>query len=142
MTADLAPLLYAAAGAIFCLLGALHAAYTLLDLRHPRRLVPRDPALIAAMAASPLRLAGKATDMWRAWIGFNLSHSLGALVFGALCIAWPAVTQGQPVLAWLPAVVSGLYLAMGLRYWFRVPNAGIAVATVALVVAAVAGPVA
>lgn len=139
MTTELSAVLYAAGGVIYCLLGALHAAYTLLDLRRPRRLVPRDPALITAMAASPLRLSGQATDMWRAWIGFNLSHSLGVLLFGALCIAWPAVAAGRPVLAWLPAAVSSLYLAMGLRYWFSVPNAGIAAATAALAAAAVAG---
>ena len=129
-------LLYAAGGAIFCVLGALHAVYMLMDLRHPRRLVPGDPALIAAMAGSRVRLAGDATDMWRAWIGFNLSHSLGALLFGATAIVWPAVAAGHAVLAWLPAAVAALYLVIGIRFWFHVPNAGIAAATVAFVTAA------
>src|SRR5712691_5725954 len=31
---------------------------------------------------SDCRVGG--TDMWRAWIGFNFSHSLGVLLFGAL----------------------------------------------------------
>jgi hypothetical protein len=79
-------LLYAIGGAIFCMLGALHAVYMLVDLRRPRRLAPGDPALIAAMVGSRVRLAGDATDMWRAWIGFKLSHSLGALLFGATAI--------------------------------------------------------
>jgi hypothetical protein len=132
-------LLYAAGGAIFCVLGALHAVYMLMDLRRPRRLVPGDPALIAAMVGSRVRLAGDATDMWRAWIGFNLSHSLGALLFGATAIAWPEVNAGHGALAGLPAAVAALYLAIGLRFWFRVPNAGIALATVAFAAAALLG---
>ena len=135
----LGALLYAAGGAIFCVLGTLHAVYMLMDLRRPRRLVPSDPALIAAMAGSRVRLAGDATDMWRAWIGFNLSHSLGALLFGATAIAWPGVAAGHAALAWLPAAVAALYLAIGLRFWFSVPNAGIAAAMVAFAAAALLG---
>jgi hypothetical protein len=132
----LGALLYAVGGAIFCVLGTLHAVYMLLDLRRPRRLVPSDPALLAAMAASRVRLAGDATDMWRAWAGFNLSHSLGALQFGAIAIMWPALFAGHATLAWLPAAFAALYLAIGLRLWFRAPNAGIAAALVAFVAAA------
>jgi len=135
----LGALLYAAGGAIFCVLGTLHAVYMLTELRRPRRLVPSDPALIAAMAGSRVRLAGDATDMWRAWIGFNLSHSLGALLFGAMAIAWPVVVAGHAALAWLPAAVAALYLAIGLRFWFSVPNAGIAAAMVAFAAAALLG---
>ena len=45
-------------GAVFSVLGRLHAIYTLLDLRNPRRLVPADPAVAHAMANSALRLSG------------------------------------------------------------------------------------
>ena len=41
-------------GAVFGVLGGLHAIYTLLDLRNPRRLVPVDASVVHAMAcASP-----------------------------------------------------------------------------------------
>ena len=136
---DAGPLLYAAGGAIFCVLGALHGVFMLMDLRWPRRLVPADPALRAAMAGGRLRLAGTATDIWRAWVGFNLSHSVGAMLFGALAIAWPAVSAGSDALAWVPAGVAAVYLAIGLRFWVSVPNAGIALATLAFVAAAMAG---
>ena len=71
-------------GSVFGVLGGLHAIYTLLDLRNPRRLVPVDPSVIHAMANSALRLSRGGTDMWRAWIGFNFSHSLGVLLVGTL----------------------------------------------------------
>ena len=65
-------------GGIFLLLGILHALYTFLDIREPRRLVPQEPSVALAMVESPVRLARGGTTMWRAWVGFNFSHSLGA----------------------------------------------------------------
>ena len=129
-------MLYAAGGAIFCLLGTVHAVYMLMDVYRPRRLVPGDLALIDAMAGTHVRLGGASTDMWRAWIGFNLSHSLGALVFGATAIAWPVIAAGNAPLAWLPITVSATYLLIGLRCWFSAPNVAIAMATAAFAVAA------
>src|SRR5215471_15046443 len=73
-------------GAVFVLLGCVHAAYTLLDLREPRRLVPVDPSVARAMANSALRLSRGGTNMWRAWIGFNFSHSIGVLLVGMVAI--------------------------------------------------------
>jgi hypothetical protein len=73
-------------GAVFLVLGCLHTAYTLLDLHDPRYLVPDDPSVAHAMANSVLRLSGGRTDMWRAWIGFNFSHSLGVLLLGVLAV--------------------------------------------------------
>jgi hypothetical protein len=73
------------AGAIYGLLGALHAVYTLADLRSPRRIVPDDPAVITAMQTSKIRLTRGESTVWQGWIGFNLSHSLGALMFSAAC---------------------------------------------------------
>jgi hypothetical protein len=73
-------------GTVFGVLGALHAVYTLLDLYSPRRLAPADPSVPHAMAKSALRLSGGRTDMWRAWIGFNFSHSLGVLLVAALAL--------------------------------------------------------
>jgi hypothetical protein len=53
-------------GAVFGVLGALHAVYTLLDLRNPRRLVPADPSvsethrnLQATLTTSGLFFAGQ-----------------------------------------------------------------------------------
>ena len=78
--------------------------------------------------------------MWRAWVGFNFSHSLGAVVFGAGCItAGLLLTPGAiPRAALLvPVVVSALYLVMATKYWFRIPAIGAGIAT-ALFAAALA----
>jgi hypothetical protein len=102
----------------------------LLDLRNPRRLVPDDRAVVRAMANSALRLSHGGTNMWRAWIGFNFSHSLGVLLFAALAIWAGAHVSTLP--AWvLPALilVGCTYLALALLYWFRIPAIGIAIGT-------------
>jgi hypothetical protein len=117
-------------GAIFGVLGGMHTIYTLLDLRNPRRLVPADPSVAQAMAHSTLRLSQGGTDMWRAWIGFNFSHSLGLLVFAALAI-WAGARIKTLPSAVMPGLilVGGLYLVLALLYWFRSPAIGVAMGT-------------
>jgi hypothetical protein len=136
-------LLYALGGAIFMLLGLLHGVYTLADIRHPRRLVRADTGMMAAMRSTGVRLArGSTITMWQAWVGFNLSHSLGAIIFGAAAATWslwPAIAT-TPWLAALPAGVGLLYGAIGWRCWFWIPNTGIAIATLCLAGAALLTP--
>ena len=120
-------------GGIFVFLGCIHAIFMLADLRRPRRLVPADPALIEAMAGSAVRLSRRGTDMWRARIGFNFSHAVGAIVFGSLCIAAGIFVQAVPkALLLLPAAIGCLYLLLSIRYWFRVPTIGIALSVTLL----------
>ena len=117
-------------GAVFGVLGVLHAVYTLLDLRNPRRLVPFDPSVARAMANSAVRVSRGGTDMWRAWIGFNFSHSLGVLLVGGLAIWAGSRIKTLPV-AIMPVLmlIGCVYLVLALRYWFRTPAIGVAVAT-------------
>jgi len=125
-------------GSIFLLLGFLHALYTWLDIRNPRRLVPDDPAVVAAMTSSNVRLARGGTTMWKAWVGFNFSHSLGAMLFGTLCVATGASIQLLAIPSWvllLFVAIGALYLVLAVLYWFRIPVAGIAIATTCLLVA-------
>jgi hypothetical protein len=125
-------------GSIFVLLGGLHGLYTFLDTRNPRRLVPDDPKTTAAMAASNVRLTRGGTTMWKAWVGFNFSHSLGAVLFGALAIATGSTLQAFSVPSWvllLFVVIGVAYLVLGILYWFRIPIAGIAIATASFLIA-------
>jgi len=125
-------------GGIFLLLGILHALYTFLDIREPRRLVPHEPSVALAMAESPVRLARGGTTMWRAWVGFNFSHSLGAILFGMLCVGAGLVLGTLVVPAWILFVlvlIALLYVGLSVLYWFRIPTMGITLATVCLVIA-------
>jgi len=125
-------------GGIFVLLGLLHALYTFLDIGRPRRLVPQDPSVARAMAESQLRLARGGTTMWRAWVGFNFSHSLGVALFGVLCICAGVVLGTMVTSAWmllLLVIIALAYLGLSVLYWYRIPTAGIALGTVCLLVA-------
>ena len=117
-------------GGVFLTLGSMHAIYTLLDLRSPRRLVPADPLVAQAMAGSALRLSGGRTDMWRAWVGFNFSHSLGVLLVGAAAV-WAGLRSQNLPGAVMPVLVliGCTYLVLALRYWFWGPALGVGVAT-------------
>jgi hypothetical protein len=123
------------AGAIYGLLGALHAVYTLADLRSPRRIVPDDPAVITAMQTSKIRLTRGESTVWQGWIGFNLSHSLGALMFSVACFIVAACLGRFAFSPWVLlalAAISAVYLLLATQYWFRIPVLGTAAATACL----------
>ena len=76
--------------------------------------------------------------MWRAWVGFNFSHSTGVALFGALCIYAGAMLGTVPIPAWvllLLVMISLIYLGLSVLYWFRIPTAGLGVASICLFVA-------
>ena len=131
------PALFIGIGAaIFGVLGTAHLAYTFFTPRFD----PRDPACGVAMRATSPRLTGR-TTMWKAWIGFNASHSLGAIVFAAVYLALasrhPALLASSPFFVLL-ALANGLaYLALARAYWFRTPFIGILAATVSFAIATV-----
>jgi hypothetical protein len=118
--------LIALAGLLMTLLGSTHLLYTLRG----QRLDPVDHALIAAMRRTPMHITHE-TDMWRAWLGFNASHSLGAIGFGTM-LAGLAVSDARlfadhPLLAiWALVMVAG-YLWIARACWFSVPRRGLLV---------------
>jgi hypothetical protein len=121
------------AGALpFIFLGLAHARATPFGVDDRKGLSPSDATLGAAMAKAHLRLSRR-TDVWNAWVSFNLTHSLGAVLFGAfvLVLGRNTATFEQNALFALPlsVVTSATYLAIGLKYWFRIPIAGCAIAT-------------
>lgn len=131
---DLAPWLVAVSAAILLFLGLVHLLYTF----HGRKLHPRDAALEEAMKRGHPVLTRR-TTMWKAWVGFNASHSMGAilygLIYGYLALAHGAMLFASPFLLATGLVLLLGYTLVGRRYWFSAPNSGIFVAT-ALYIAA------
>ena len=131
-----ARLLMAASAGIVLLLGAVHLLYTF----HGPKLTPRDPELKAAMErVSPVLT--RDTTMWKAWVGFNASHGMGALLFGLvygyLALIAPALLFGSPFLLAVGLAMLAGFVALGRAYWFSLPLRGVAIA-LACYVAAVA----
>jgi len=117
-------------------LGVLHLIYTF----HGPKLTPRDPDLQARMAEVHPVIT-RQTTMWRAWVGFNASHSYGALLFGAiygyLALVHPAFLFQSWFLLSLGLLALVAYAYLGKRYWFSVPFRGILLATAFYVMALV-----
>jgi hypothetical protein len=117
-------LLLAASAAVTLLLGSVHLLFTF----HGNRLHPRDAWLRKAMDTG-LPVLTRETTMWRAWIGFNASHSYGAmlfgLVYGHLAVAHPALLLGSPFLLSLGLALLLAYVQLARRYWFSVPFRGL-----------------
>jgi hypothetical protein len=121
---------------IFGLLGTLHLAYTLFT----NKFSARDAATEAAMKATSPVLTSR-TSLWDAWIGFNASHSLGAMLFAAvylvLAIGHMPMLRESPTLLWLAVLAAASYLVLAQRYWFRTPLVGIALGTACFLGAAI-----
>lgn len=69
--------------------------------------------------------------MWRAWIGFNFSHSLGVLLVGAVGIWAGCRVKTLPVAIITPALtlIGCIYEVLALLYWFWAPAFGVAIGT-------------
>ena len=108
-------------------LGLLHLLFTYAG----NKFHPRDAEVLARLREAPLVIT-RQTTVWRAWIGFNASHSLGAMLFGAmyayLALQQPAMLFDSVFLGTIGLAALGSYLVMAKLYWFRIPFRGISLA--------------
>lgn len=119
-----ARILMVLSAAILFALGSIHLVYTFWG----PKLTPRDPALQARMReVSPV--ISRETTMWKTWIGFNASHSLGGLLFGLvygyLALVHPEFLFRSGFLLGVGLCVLGFYVFLGKAYFFSVPFAGL-----------------
>ncbi|ODV42381.1 hypothetical protein AWV79_27540 [Cupriavidus sp. UYMMa02A] len=105
-------------------LGAVHLTYTFTS----RKLHPKDQNTAVLMQASSPVISGR-TTMWNAWIGFNASHSFGAILFGVFYLyltqAAPGLLTASLFLQLVGALALAAYAVVAKRYWFRTPLLGI-----------------
>ncbi len=131
---SLASMLMAASSFVILGLGCAHLFFTFRG----NKFYPRDAELMRRLQeVSPM--ITRETTMWKAWVGFNASHSFGAilfgLVFGYLSLMQPDVLFASGFLLGVGLTLLAGYVFLGWRYWFRVPFHGIVFST-ALYVAA------
>ena len=130
-------LLMTASAFVIFFLGSIHLLYTF----HGNKLYPRDTHLERQMQlVSPV--ISKQTTMWNAWIGFNASHSYGAIFFG-LIYGYLALVHADLLFNSLYLLFIGLLLLIGYvflakKYWFSIPLVGVLLSTACYVGAVVA----
>lgn len=139
MSQIVSQLLVVVAASVFLLLGSLHGILTLRDLKNPRAFTPRDPELRKAMQQSSIGLH-RTANLWDAWMGFNLTHSLGLILFGAafvhVGVFEPTAFAQSPLLQACAVVVSAIYLIVSLKFFFSKPVIGSAIGLVCFALAA------
>ena len=95
-------------------------------------LFPRDEELVEDMKRTAL-VSTRETTVWRAWIGFNTTHSMSLILFGLfygwLALAAPDVLFGSWFLKLVGLGMLAAFVALARRYFFRVPFRGVVLAT-------------
>ena len=134
--AQMAQILIITGASIFGLLGAVHLIYTFAT----NKFSPYNLAVKAAMESTSPVLT-KETTIWKAWIGFNASHSLGAMLVPAFYIPL-AMTDFKIIeeslwFSGLPVMIGLSYLFLAKKYWFKIPFIGILISTLCFIGAAI-----
>ena len=125
---------------IILTIGVTHLIYTFWG----PKLTPRDPALQVSMSQiSPV--ITKETTMWRCWVGFNASHSMGLILFG-LVFAFLALAHGQllfqsPFLLVVGLAMLGGFVVLSRVYWFSTPFTGTCISLACYVASIIASRV-
>jgi hypothetical protein len=121
---------------IFLLLGSLHLVYTFFS----NKFLPRNPETLELMKKYSPVLTKRLT-LWNAWVGFNASHSSGAMFIGTINIILSIgnfeIYQQNYLLLLLNTATAAFYLFLAIRYWFRIPILGMLIATICYLVSSV-----
>jgi hypothetical protein len=127
-----AKILMVLSASIVLVLGVFHLFYTFSG----PNLTPRDPALQISMSQISPVITNE-TTMWRCWVGFNASHSMGLILFGFV-FGFLALAHG-PLLFRSPfLLIVGLGMLSGLAvlcrmYFFSGPLMGVGISWVCYV---------
>ena len=118
---------------VVLMLGIIHLVYTFSGTK----LMPRDPSLQVSMSLTTPVIT-KETTMWRCWVGFNATHSLGlilfGLVFGYLALAQPRVVFESGFLLTTGMATLAALAVLCRMYFFNAPLLGISIASICYVI--------
>jgi len=118
---------------IIAVFGSIHLYYTFFT----NKFSSRNEKVIEEMKTSFLILT-KETTFWKAWIGFNASHSSGVIFIGIinfyLAAQYFTVLQSAHFFFIFNILTMGFYAWLARKYWFKIPLAGILIALVCFIV--------
>lgn len=129
-------ILWLAGSAIFVFLGTVHFVYTFFT----DKFNPRNNNVIGEMRNTSPRLTNE-TTLWKAWRGFNASHSIGAIFFGTINILLISkdfsIIADSFLISLLTILTSLFYLFLANKYWFSVPYLSIMLAVICFILSPV-----
>jgi len=112
--------------------GGGHALLTLVDTVRPTYFTPQAHSLKPELEGTGIRFRRlvpggdlSRPSMWRAWLGFNISHGLGVFAFALLALlvalAEPGLLMRADSIVLVTCAVSAAYFVVSLRFWFWLP---------------------
>jgi hypothetical protein len=130
------------------LAGAAHALAALRDAVRPTYFTPIEASVKPALEGTGIRLrrmfrggSGATPSMWRVWLGVNVTHGLGILAFGLLCLLIASydfeLIRHIAAIRPLAIAFSAALLAVSLRFFFYGPAIVTGTATACFTVATV-----
>jgi len=123
----IAKYLWELGSAIFAILGSIHLYYTFFT----NKFSSRNEKMVDEMKSSSLILTRK-TTVWKAWIGFNASHSSGAIFIGVinfyLANRYFETLRHDHFFFLFNIMTTVFYLWLARKYWFKIPFIGILIA--------------
>ena len=118
-----------ASAGIIGILGIVHFVLTIWGQKH----LPRDSSLVESMA-NVAPVITTQTTIWKMWMGFNVSHSMGLLFFGLtynfLAIAHSELLFQSLILQAIGFGMLAGYVVLARLYWFIAPFAAYSLALI------------
>lgn len=147
MSSGAAQAWFSAGAILFVVAGGGHALLSLIDTVRPTWFAPIDRSVQSVMEGTGIRFRRPfpgneaKPSVWRFWLGFNVSHGLGAFAFGLFCLLIGShdfeLVKRIGGLQLFTIAVSAAYFAIALRYWFNVVMLLTGAATLCFTLAAV-----
>jgi len=120
----IAKYLWEVGSVIIVILGSIHLYYTFFT----NKFSSRNEKMIEEMKSSSPILT-KETTMWKAWIGFNASHSTGAIFIGIinsyLAFQYFTVLHSDNFFFLFNILTIGFFVRLAKKYWFKIPFTGL-----------------
>ena len=117
---------------IIAVLGSLHLYYTFFTNKFSSRNAEAEEEMKTSFP-----VLTKETTMWKAWIGFNASHSSGAIFIGIinfyLAAQYFTILQSDHFFFLFNILTLGFYVYIAKKYWFKNPLIGVLIVLVCFI---------
>jgi len=118
---------------IIFILGSIHLGYTFFT----NKFSSKNERLISEMKIS-YPILTKKTTMWKAWIGFNASHSSGIMFIGIInfyfALKYFTVLQNDHFYFLFSILTIVFYVWLAKKYWFKKPFTGVLIVLICYIV--------
>ena len=137
-TTSYSKLLYNVGATLIGAMGTAHLIYTFYDCLaiKPKYFAPVNDKNIEMMKNEQVQLAeNHKSNLWKAWLGFNISHSYGAMIFSFYSLYLYNKTElfnnkkHKSILYGINIFVSLSYTITSYLYWYKSPSIGLTAVT-------------